>query len=521
MPLMTAPSTGIKVRMYRQGHGDCFLLATRKRNGKPFYMLIDCGYKPKSEVPDRNGKKQKIDKVIKDIGDSTGNHLDAVLITHEHQDHVNGFMAKPPRARTKRCWDDIRVDRLWLAWTEDGSDRFANTLRRRFDDTLIGLLGATKKLRELPANDQARQESIDRIRELLALEIGEDEIDPVVDDLGNAPADLAFDDFAAGSIKGITNKKAMKYMRDKAEHGCLFLRPDRGPFFFKEVDGIKVYPFGPPRRTKDLLSLEPKGKEEFKLGLDGEARALFGAVASGDNSDSSRPFSPRYGRSADSVEQGPLPQEQKTAASYQYWRDFYYREGTSEWRKIDEDWLGAAEGLAMRLNKEVNNTSLAIAIELPNTGKVLFFTGDAQRGSWKSWSRLKWEENGKTVRTKELLGRTVLYKVGHHGSHNATLNGTVDSRYANLGWMAQGQFRDEFVAMIPANTKWALSKSKPWKHPLKAIEEALHEKANGRVFRTDIAKIKKPSGTNATRWNRFKSKVKETDLYLEYTVTDS
>ena len=28
--------------------------------------------------------------------------------------------------------------------------------------------------------------------------------------------------------------------------------------------------------------------------------------------------------------------------------------------------------------------------------------------------------------TKDLLARTVLYKVGHHGSHNATLNGKLD-----------------------------------------------------------------------------------------------
>ena len=29
MPKMKAPDSGVKVRMYRQGHGDCFLLAFR------------------------------------------------------------------------------------------------------------------------------------------------------------------------------------------------------------------------------------------------------------------------------------------------------------------------------------------------------------------------------------------------------------------------------------------------------------------------------------------------------------
>ena len=33
----------IKVRMYRQGLGDCFLLTIPRNNGKPFYAVIDCG----------------------------------------------------------------------------------------------------------------------------------------------------------------------------------------------------------------------------------------------------------------------------------------------------------------------------------------------------------------------------------------------------------------------------------------------------------------------------------------------
>jgi hypothetical protein len=43
---------------------------------------------------------------------------------------------------------------------------------------------------------------------------------------------------------------------------------------------------------------------------------------------------------------------------------------------------------------------------------VLLFPGDAQWGTWK----LNLEDS----RRKELLERTTFYKVGHHGSHNAT-----------------------------------------------------------------------------------------------------
>jgi hypothetical protein len=43
------PQDGATVRMYRIGHGDCFLLAfPGETEDKPVYVLIDCGYKPGS-----------------------------------------------------------------------------------------------------------------------------------------------------------------------------------------------------------------------------------------------------------------------------------------------------------------------------------------------------------------------------------------------------------------------------------------------------------------------------------------
>ena len=42
MAKITAPKSGVKIRMYRQGHGDCFLLAFAgdKADGTPVIMLI-------------------------------------------------------------------------------------------------------------------------------------------------------------------------------------------------------------------------------------------------------------------------------------------------------------------------------------------------------------------------------------------------------------------------------------------------------------------------------------------------
>lgn len=196
------------------------------------------------------------------------------------------------------------------------------------------------------------------------------------------------------------------------------------------------------------------------------------------------------------------------------------------WRRIDGDWLETAEALALRLNDEVNNTSLVVAFELQDTGKVLLFTGDAQRGSWLSWGDLSWQVDGRSVSAKDLLGRCMLYKVGHHGSHNATLNGSSAENYANIGWLGRGSYAAQFTAMIPANTAWARGKKRPWNHPLPKIEESLRKKAKGRVFRADLDHVSQTRGLAPEEqmedpdWAAFLDKVTETKLYLEYVVED-
>src|SRR5262249_48799614 len=112
--------------------------------------------------------------------------------------------------------------------------------------------------------------------------------------------------------------------------------------------------------------------------------------------------------------------------------DAYFDE-LNDWRRIDNDWLSPAETFALQADHLTNNTSLVLAFELPNSdgadNKVLLFTGDAQVGNWLSWYDIKeWRavDGARPHQAKpdigELLGRVALYKVGHHGSHNATLS---------------------------------------------------------------------------------------------------
>lgn len=178
------------------------------------------------------------------------------------------------------------------------------------------------------------------------------------------------------------------------------------------------------------------------------------------------------------------------------------------------------------MNKFTNNSSLVLAFELGRGGKVLLFAADAQRGNWISWADATWQDGDKKVTAQDLLARTVLLKVGHHGSHNATLNGRRQDKHPNLAWMATGSEQArEFTAMITSVRAWAETQ-KGWDHPMAAIKDALLAKAGGRVLQTDtpLEKMPQPEHTGSPaveEWSAFLRRTRATNLYFDYTVTSA
>jgi beta-lactamase superfamily II metal-dependent hydrolase len=94
-------------------------------------------------------------------------------------------------------------------------------------------------------------------------------------------------------------------------------------------------------------------------------------------------------------------------------------------------------GAASILERAVNNTSLFLVLEVGGTR--LIFPGDAQEGAWQHV--LQDPEKAR------LLRDAAFYKVGHHGSHNATPKAFVeevwqDGGYAMLPWGLVKRWQD-------------------------------------------------------------------------------
>ena len=411
-----------KVRMYRQGLGDCFLISLpRSDSDRPYRVLIDCGV-----ILGTADASTKMTEVVENIVAATQGEIDLLLATHEHWDHVSGFV------QAKEAFDKLKIHEVWLGWTENRNDPLTQKLKAQRDAALASLrLGLSR------------------------LQLAGDEPAAEVVELGGL---LEF----FGAAKGASTEDALANVREMSSN-LRFCLPSDAPVE-PSGTGARFYVLGPPHDEKLLRKINPstRDKETYGLAVDGFQLFMAGAGTALDSNDRGRPFDRQY--------EIPFSYAREMAFfQQQYWTP---ADATDNWRLIDSDWLGGSTELALQLDSLTNNTSLVLAIELAD-GDVLLFAADAQVGNWLSWQGLEWEIGGKKVTGPDLLKRTIFYKVGHHGSHNATLR--------DKGLEQMEKLR---VAMIPVDE--AMAKKKHWDHmPLDELVAALNEKAKGLVLRVD------------------------------------
>jgi len=470
----------VRIRMYRVGLGDCFLLTFAPGTEKAVHVLIDCGVL----LGTADADKRMIAHVT-DILEATDGHLHVVVATHEHWDHISGF------GQARSVFDKFKkIDQIWFAWTELPGDDLADELRAERAARKTKLVEATKLWKErVGAGTPDGDPSLASTRVALTESV------------------LAF---AEPSLLGakLSTADCLDYLKKREEHKE-YLEPGTSR---KLTDDVRVYVLGPPRDKKLLKKGKPSTKTPETYSEDDHALTLsasfFAAVeqAAGGNQDPrANPFDDHYRVPADTEDLRRNLQDSHGFYSQRYL-------ASDEWRKIDHDWLGATGDLAIALDNDTNNTSLVLAFEI-GEGDVLLFPADAQVGNWLSWKDLSFDvrdgNKRRTVTTDDLLARTAFYKVGHHASHNATL------REHGLEKMKH----DGLTAMIPVDRKMA--EKQRWNMPFPPLFERLHEKCGGRVLRLDEGE---PDGRRLRRLDtseqtKFTKSVVTTDLYVQLTIT--
>ena len=91
----------VRVRAYNVGFGDCFLV-TFPDDGTTKNMLIDFGNAP-------GQRNDRFIEIADHIESTTDGHLDVLVVTHEHLDHIEGFYS------TKSVFNTMTIDQVWMS----------------------------------------------------------------------------------------------------------------------------------------------------------------------------------------------------------------------------------------------------------------------------------------------------------------------------------------------------------------------------------------------------------------------
>jgi beta-lactamase superfamily II metal-dependent hydrolase len=320
-------------------------------------------------------------------------------------------------------WERVAVDEVWLPFVEDESDADAAAIRRSHAAAAQALRGLIEQRTRGLAN-------------------------------GAWPAGLAAASLFA--INSFGNADAGDRLLGR--NGRHFARPHRVRFFpnvtesensLPVADGVVVHVLGPSREPDDLKLMDPP-KSAGWLRLDIE-----------DPGDDDLTDVPLF--DADYV----LGDRKHLSRTLRDAKRSLKLATVSN----DSGLLGAAS----ILERSVNNTSLFLVLDV--AGTRLIFPGDAQEGAWQHVL--------KNPVKADLLKDAAFYKVGHHGSHNATPKAFV-----------QDVWQDGGYAMLP----WG--RVKLWKDiPKQQLLAALHDHEHT-VVRAD-APVAEPGRVtvNGTLWS--------------------
>lgn len=386
----TATIDQVSIRLYRAGTGDCFLLQFKAGATVKCKMMIDCGC--------ILGARKDFEPWLENIKEVTGGKIDILVVTHEHADHINGFKA------CSDLFDELTFDKVWFSWTEDESDDVANDLRRNHSKLNLALHAAVTQLNGLVKEEYYEKQFQDEFQSNLMVE-GKKHFIHSLDQLNSLNMNQTLGAAARDVPSMVDLFTDFKIIKEDTK--VEFLSPGELLKQVAKLPGMRIFVLGPPRDTSLLNITEADGEHFDKREKKSTKDFAFAAAILGD------------GNGTDVI---PFESEYELGDHHSDIKEDY--EKNNAWQKIDTDWLYTAGSLALRYERSINNTSLALAFQFEDSERVLLFPGDAEFGNWKSWHDLEWtikvDGKNKKVNAEYLLNNTVFYKIGHHCSQNGS-----------------------------------------------------------------------------------------------------
>jgi len=346
----------LTIRTYQVGFGDCFLLSFEYPTQKR-HVLIDFG---STERP-AGAAKDLMEQVAKQIRADCESKLHAVVATHRHKDHISGFATKKDKTGTGDIIAALEPDLVVQPWTEEPDIQP--------DATGPANGNGGGDLQHLYATSLAQMQGFFEPA-LENLKVLEKMVDSTLfEELRFLGDDNISNRLAIENLIAMGKKSKAKYVYYGSGSGLEEVLP-----------GVKVTVLGPPtlKQSQEIKKERDKDPNEFwQL-----ARLDTAAFVS---TSRKRLFEDA------AIEENPI----------------YARWFRKQAARVHVESLLA---LVRILDDAMNNTSVILLFEVG--GKRLLFPGDAQIENWPY--ALRHEE------IKDRLKNVNVYKVGHHGSLNAT-----------------------------------------------------------------------------------------------------
>lgn len=354
----------IVVCAYPVGFGDCFLLTFEYADGAPRHVLVDFGSSARPTAAPTN----VMARIAEDIRVRCQGKLHAVVATHRHSDHISGFATAKGGKGSGDVIASCHPDVVLQPWTEDpkaATDAVKPTATKK----ALRLRGFVRGLAGMQAVAGVIQNEARALRGQAGRTVGRHLVE-----------ELEF----AGETN-LKNRSAVENLMRMAKRG-------KGVYAYHGSDsglgpvlpGVRTSVLGPPtlEQSDQIRTQRDEHPGEFwhLLGLSGRSAgrapvALF-----------------------------PRASRHRTIPPGARWLR----------RKLLAVRSQQLLQLVRTLDDELNNTSLILLFEVGPFR--LLFPGDAQIENWEF--TLKKARRSATLRKR--LAAADLYKVGHHGSLNAT-----------------------------------------------------------------------------------------------------